>query len=694
MAGTGGLHRSVRRPPIWFLRRKDRRTPIGIGGAALPLLTAYRGVDLPVNGSGVASGTTDAVRDTDLSDLSPPWLVKTNNEYVFTCVSNGATTTGSTFPRCELRNDTDIPWDTGTRMKVKVKVKATSGTETIILQSLDNVSGKKAIAIDFTGGAAGGSAGRIRVQYRQNSNDASTQTPVVLLSNIPQDATGLSDPFTVEIVRYARLAQVNVWDKTGALAATWSSGNGTDVPFIRTSSDGSYYWKCGNYLQDNTASPVNTCVVYQMVGTLPTFQTITVADPVLSLAVPDLSAQVGVFYNGFDFGPYFANFSEITVTTLPAGWSMSPFGVITPMTPGTSQSATNYTLTAYALNGHSVTDVFALDIAAAAVNNAPVGGSITLNFDVLNGTVPSNTAVPTISGTAQVTQVLTAADGTWSNGAGSFTRKWQRSADGSTGWTDISGATGTTYTLQSADLNNYVRVLVTGSNLAGAGTATPSAASAQVASGFTQPDLATGAAGVSITNLAETQTIRNFVFATKFKGPLTAANTYLLASGVDTYFRAASNLRETFRVKEKTGNTQFINSNPVPAAFAANTETPVFVIAYDDGTNYTWEVVINGSSFASGSGASPGADWFIPTGINKAGTGTTSSTDMSMRGFWFGQAASLPGTKPTYSDFFDGSGNWKDIFILSAVAGFTPSAKWGGTLAALNALGISAGTWT
>ncbi|TKT42795.1 hypothetical protein [Rhizobium sp. LC145] len=79
---------------------------------------------------------------------------------------------------------------------------------------------------------------------------------------------------------------------------------------------------------------------------------------------------------------------------------------------------------------------------------------------------PANTAIPTISGTARVGQVLTASPGTWSgNPSPTFTRQWQR------GTTNISGATSATYTLVAADAGQTVRVVVTATNSEGSASA-------------------------------------------------------------------------------------------------------------------------------------------------------------------------------------------------------------------------------
>jgi hypothetical protein len=81
--------------------------------------------------------------------------------------------------------------------------------------------------------------------------------------------------------------------------------------------------------------------------------------------------------------------------------------------------------------------------AVANVNDVPVG-------------------LPTITGTVTEDQVLTA-DTTGisdADGLGAFSYQWQRSTDGGSTWTSISGATGSTYILGDADVGNVLRVNV------------------------------------------------------------------------------------------------------------------------------------------------------------------------------------------------------------------------------------------
>ena len=76
-----------------------------------------------------------------------------------------------------------------------------------------------------------------------------------------------------------------------------------------------------------------------------------------------------------------------------------------------------------------------------------------------------NTVLPGVSGTAQVGQVLTGSDGTWTGTAPiTFVKQW-RLCDGSgASCADIAGATGPTYTPVAGDVGKTVRLRVTATN--------------------------------------------------------------------------------------------------------------------------------------------------------------------------------------------------------------------------------------
>jgi hypothetical protein len=93
---------------------------------------------------------------------------------------------------------------------------------------------------------------------------------------------------------------------------------------------------------------------------------------------------------------------------------------------------------------------------------------------------PSNTSPPTISGTAIQGQVLTESHGTWNNNPTSFTYQWQDCDGSGNNCSNISGATGQTYTLAASDVGHRIVAVETATNSTGA-TAASSAATAVVA---------------------------------------------------------------------------------------------------------------------------------------------------------------------------------------------------------------------
>ena len=119
--------------------------------------------------------------------------------------------------------------------------------------------------------------------------------------------------------------------------------------------------------------------------------------------------------------------------------------------------------------------------------------------------VPVNTGLPTITGTAQVGQTLTGTVGTWT-GATGFSQQWQRCTGASC--SPISGATNLTYTPATADVGLTLRLQVIASNTAGpslaASSAQTAAVSAAAGSGvtdsFTRADALTLGTGWSATN--------------------------------------------------------------------------------------------------------------------------------------------------------------------------------------------------
>jgi len=93
---------------------------------------------------------------------------------------------------------------------------------------------------------------------------------------------------------------------------------------------------------------------------------------------------------------------------------------------------------------------------------------------------PTMTAAPTVSGRAWTGEELTASSGEWAHSPASLEYQWQRCTSLGEACVDVPGATARAYALSASDIDHAVRVRVTATNVAGAGTAI-SAASPVVA---------------------------------------------------------------------------------------------------------------------------------------------------------------------------------------------------------------------
>ncbi len=84
---------------------------------------------------------------------------------------------------------------------------------------------------------------------------------------------------------------------------------------------------------------------------------------------------------------------------------------------------------------------------------------------------PQVTVIPSISGTTTVGQTLTSTTGTWPSTVSGHAFQWQRSSDNGVTWTNISGATASTYVLLAADAGYLLRSQVSLTTNAGSSSA-------------------------------------------------------------------------------------------------------------------------------------------------------------------------------------------------------------------------------
>ena len=166
---------------------------------------------------------------------------------------------------------------------------------------------------------------------------------------------------------------------------------------------------------------------------------------------------------------------------------------------------------------------------------------------------PTNSSVPTISGTVAYNSVLTAANGTWTGSPTGYTYQWQSATTSGGTYSNISGATSSTYTLTSADIGNYIKVQVTATNAGGSNSAL-SVATAQVAKA-TQATLS-----FTSNSTAASYPYSASLTLTPSGGTGTGAITYAIASGGTATSCALSNSSSTPTITASTSGTCFIQA--------------------------------------------------------------------------------------------------------------------------------------
>jgi hypothetical protein len=118
---------------------------------------------------------------------------------------------------------------------------------------------------------------------------------------------------------------------------------------------------------------------------------------------------------------------------------------------------------------HAIPRAISVIVAAAAAALTLTAVAVAVG----HAAAPQNTSLPSISGAARDGSTLAASRGGWAHRPTSYSYQWQR-CDSSGGACQpiAGGATGTRYTVTSADIGQRLKVAVTATNSSGSGTAT------------------------------------------------------------------------------------------------------------------------------------------------------------------------------------------------------------------------------
>ena len=128
-------------------------------------------------------------------------------------------------------------------------------------------------------------------------------------------------------------------------------------------------------------------------------------------------------------------------------------------------------------------------LAAGAVTVLVVAGL----SNAASSAVPVNTGEPTISGTAQEGETLTATSGTWTSSSTlSYAYQWRRCNAQGAGCSSIGGADSSSYLVKHADIGDTLRVRVTAKNTDGSAQSTSNQTAVVKAKAAAPPPAATG----------------------------------------------------------------------------------------------------------------------------------------------------------------------------------------------------------
>ena len=169
-----------------------------------------------------------------------------------------------------------------------------------------------------------------------------------------------------------------------------------------------------------------------------------------------------------------------TLTATAGSWSGSPssFGYQWQRCD-TSGSACDdiatATSSAYVLQGADVGATLRVTVTAA--NAAGSASAESGHTGTVTGTLsaPVNTDLPTVDGTSQEGESLTATQGDWSGSPSSFGYQWRKCDLSGNACSSIGGATTSSYLVQTSDVGATLRIRVTATNAGGSNTATSAA---------------------------------------------------------------------------------------------------------------------------------------------------------------------------------------------------------------------------
>ena len=221
---------------------------------------------------------------------------------------------------------------------------------------------------------------------------------------------------------------------------------------------------------------------------------------------------------------------------------------------------------------------------------------------------PTNSAIPTISGTKRVGETLTATAGTWSSSPTSYSYQWKRASTVGGSYSDIgSASSANTYELTDDDIDKFIKVSVIATNAVGSSSAVLSDATSAIS------DLP---ASVVPTTSAAVSTADGFAFTilnysnvytytlTTTSGSVTRSVDEVSVSGLGSGASATVTVRAArsgYRSASKTvaGSATVATTTTVKAVVTIDIQAPVSTVAQGQASVATVAPTTTGPAMAA-----------------------------------------------------------------------------------------------
>ncbi|MGH2896550.1 MAG: hypothetical protein ACRDPM_25215, partial [Solirubrobacteraceae bacterium] len=257
------------------------------------------------------------------------------------------------------------------------------------------------------------------------------------------------------------------------------------------------------------------------------------------------------------------------------------------------------------------------------------GYDYTMATSTVNNVAPVNTVAPAVSGQSLQGQTVSASTGSWSPTPTSYSYQWQRSTDGGTTWTSISGAISSSYTVASGDLGAQIRAVVSATNSYGttAAQTTPVTVASGAPAATTGPTASGHANQGQILSATSTFNPAGASYSYQWQSSSDSGSTWANLSGAasSTYTLTASDLGHLVRVAVTAVNSYgtvtapspgvgpILNNAPINSAVPILTGTPqrTGTLSTTAGTwtglgniiTYQWQRSPDGTAWTSINGA-------------------------------------------------------------------------------------------